>query len=110
MAAQIIVELPSKQKVLIGGGGSGPGGLGEAGLGEAVAKGRTIATDAFKAALGGLPEIASLLAAAVQKMPQRPDTFEVSFRASLTSKADLWIVAGDAEAEFTVTLSWGKDG
>ncbi|GJE01480.1 hypothetical protein GMJLKIPL_3412 [Methylobacterium isbiliense] len=29
-------------------------------------------------------------------------------RASLTGEGDLWIVSGETEAEFKVTLTWGK--
>ncbi|MBY0297813.1 MAG: hypothetical protein K2X71_17555 [Methylobacterium sp.] len=32
----------------------------------------------------------------------------MEFRASLTGECDLWIVSGETEAEFKVTLTWGK--
>ena len=30
----------------------------------------------------------------------------MAFRALLSGEADLWVVSGDAEAEFTLKLSW----
>jgi len=41
-------------------------------------------------------------------MEKRPDEIEMEFRASLSTECDLWIVSGDGEAEFKVTLGWGK--
>jgi hypothetical protein len=32
----------------------------------------------------------------------------MEFGATLSSECDLWIVSGHGEAEFKVTLSWGK--
>ena len=34
---------------------------------------------------------------------------KMEFRASLSGECDLWIVSGNAEAEFKVTLAWGKE-
>lgn len=39
-------------------------------------------------------------------MPKAPKKIEVEFRAQLSGEADLWVVSGDAEAEFTVKLRW----
>lgn len=52
----------------------------------------------------------SVLEAKVGRMPHGPDKVEMEFRASLTGECDLWIVSGTGEAEFKVTLSWGKAG
>jgi len=42
-------------------------------------------------------------------MAHRPEKVEMEFSASLTAECDLWIVSGEGEAEFKVTLAWGKD-
>ena len=41
-------------------------------------------------------------------MPRRPEKVEMEFRASISVECDLWTVSGDGEAEFKVTLAWGK--
>jgi len=41
-------------------------------------------------------------------MAHRPEKVEMEFSASLTGECDLWIVSGEGEAEFKVTLAWGK--
>lgn len=59
---------------------------------------------------GALGELVSVLEAKVGRMPHGPDKVEMEFRASLSGECDLWIVSGTGEAEFKVTLSWGKAG
>jgi hypothetical protein len=103
MVDTIIVELPSGRKVQFGGGGVG--GLGEIGLGEDVAE---AGTKAFKAALGTLGDVVAVLEESVGRLARRPDKVEIEFGASLTGQADLWIVSGDAKAEFKVKLAWEK--
>jgi hypothetical protein len=50
-----------------------------------------------------------MLEQTVGRMVKRPDKVEMEFGASLSGERDLWIVPGTAEAEFKVTLMWGKD-
>lgn len=104
MPARMIVELPSGNKVLFGGEGE-PTGLSEVALMDGVAQ-ATSAT--FQKALGSLAGLVSALEQSVGRMPKRPDKVEMEFRASLTGECDLWVVSGDGEAEFKVTLCWGK--
>jgi hypothetical protein len=40
---------------------------------------------------------------------KKPEKVEIELRASLSSECNLWIVFGDGEAEFKVTLTWGKE-
>jgi hypothetical protein len=49
-----------------------------------------------------------MLEETVGRMEHRPDKVEMEFRVSLSSECDLWIVSGDGDAEFKVTISWGK--
>jgi hypothetical protein len=105
MPARMIVELPGGNKVLFGGSGD-PTGLSEVGVMEDVAHATSAA---FQKALGSLAGLVSAVEQSIAKMPKRPDKLEMEFRASLSGECDLWIVSGDGEAEFKVTLSWGKN-
>jgi hypothetical protein len=104
MSARMIIELPAGQKILFG--GSGPEtGLAEVGIAEDIAR---TTGDKFKAALGSLSGLVAALEQSVGHMAHRPDKVEMEFGATLSSECDLWIVSGEGEAEFKVTLSWGK--
>jgi hypothetical protein len=104
MTETIVVDLPSGRTILFG--GRAGAGLGEVGLGGDIVE---AGADAFRAALGTLGDIVAVLEESVGRLAQRPDKIEIEFRASLSGKADLWIVAGDGEAEFTVKLAWEKE-
>ena len=104
MAARMIVELPSGNKVLFGGKGAAAG-LSEVALRDDVAR---ATGDQFKKALGSLADITTAVEQSIGRMAQRPEKVEMEFSASLTAECDLWIVSGEGEAEFKVTLSWGK--
>jgi Trypsin-co-occurring domain 1 len=105
MPAQMVVELPNGSKVLFGGKGT-TRGLSEVGIGDDIA---TATGARFKQALGSLAELVAVLEQSVGKMVHRPNKVEMEFGASLSGECDLWIVSGDAEAEFKVKLSWDKD-
>jgi hypothetical protein len=104
MSARMIVEFENGNKVDLG--RSGPvAGLTEVGIGEDIAK---ATGERFKAALGSLGSLVAALEETVGRMAKRPEKIEMEFRASLSAECDLWIVSGDGEAEFKVTLGWGK--
>ena len=105
MAARMIVELADGSKILLGGSGQAAG-LSEVSLAGDVAK---ATADGFKAALGSLAELVGTLQDRIGNMPHRPEKVEMEFRASLSAECDLWVVSGDGEAEFKVTLTWGKE-
>lgn len=105
MPPRMLVELQNGNKILFGGDGRG-GGLSEASLGGDIA---TASAEKFKSALGSLSGLVDILQDQVSRIAQRPETIEMEFRASLTGECNLWVVSGDAEAEFKVTLRWGKD-
>lgn len=105
MPARMIVELPSGNKVLFGGRGVTKG-LSEVAVMDQVTK-ATSAT--FQKALSSLGELVSALEQSVDRLTKRPDKVEMEFRASLSGECDLWVVSGDGEAEFKVTLAWGQD-
>lgn len=104
MSARMIIELPAGQRVLFG-GRSPETGLAEVGVAEDIAR---VAGDKFKAALGSLSDLVATLEQTVGHMAHRRDKVEMEFGATLSSECDLWIVSGHGEAEFKVTLSWGK--
>jgi Trypsin-co-occurring domain 1 len=104
MSARMIIELPAGQKVLFGGRGPETG-LAEVGVAEDIAR---AAGDKFNNALGSLSTLIATLEEHVGRMAHRSDKVEMEFRASLSGECDLWIVSGEGEAEFKVTLSWGK--
>ena len=103
MAARMIVEFANGNHFVLGGPGPVTG-LSEVGIGD-IAK---ATGDKFRAALGSLATLVAALEEAVGRMEKRPDEIEMEFRASLSTECDLWIVSGDGEAEFKVTLGWGK--
>lgn len=83
------------------------GGLRPVGVRDSVAE---RAADTFDRALGALGDVVARLEAAIGGLERRPDGVEVEFSASLRGNADLWVVSGDAEAEFRVTLRWEGGG
>jgi hypothetical protein len=103
MPAHIVIELESGDKVLFGGGSTGPHEVGL--LGNAA----KATGEKFSAALGQLGQVVEMLQNAVDRLPRKPDKTEIELRASLSSECNLWIVSGDGEAEFKVKLAWGKD-
>ena len=105
MPARMVVELENGSKILLGGKGRAAG-LSEVSLAGDVA---TATSDAFRAALGSLGDLVGTLQDKIGSMAKRPEKIEMEFRASLTGECNLWIVSGDTEAEFKVTLTWGKD-
>ena len=80
-------------------------GLSEVGIGDAVAK---ATSDQFKSALGSLAGIVKMLESSVGQMAKRPDKIEMEFGAKISGHCDLWVVSGEGEADFKVTLTWGK--
>ena len=103
MSARMIVELSKRHRVFFG-AGDDPG-LSEVGVAETLAK---ASGETFKKALGSLAELVKMLEGSVGEMPTRPDKVEMEFGAKISGDCDLWIVSGEGEADFTVTLAWGK--
>ncbi len=103
MADSITVKFPSGNTVHFG--SSADEGLSEVGFLEDVAE-KT--GESFHKALGALGDVVAALESAIGKLEHRPDGVEVEFSASLSGKCNLWVVAGDGEAEFKVTLKWDK--
>jgi Trypsin-co-occurring domain 1 len=104
MAARMIVELPGGDKVLFGGKG-GSAGLSQVALRSDVTR---ATAEKFEKALSSLAKITAAVEQTVGRMAHRPERVEMEFKASLTTECDLWIVSGEGEAEFKVTLGWGK--
>jgi hypothetical protein len=103
MPARMMIELESGDKVLFGGSGTGPQEISR--LSDmAKATGQK-----FSDALGQLGQVVEILQNSVDRLAKKPDKVEIELRASLSSECNLWIVSGDGEAEFKVTLAWGKD-
>ena len=104
MSARMIVELPNGSSVYFGGGGDNPG-LSEIDVGDDIVK---ASSERFKKALGSLGEIVKMLEASVGDLAKRPDKVEMEFGAKISGKCDLWVVSGEGEADFKVTLTWDK--
>ncbi len=103
MPETIIVQFASGNTVRFG--SSEGGGLSEVGFGDTLVE-KTEET--LAKAMSALGDVVSRLEAEIGKLEKRPDSVEVEFGASLKGKCDLWVVSGDGEAEFKVTLGWGK--
>jgi hypothetical protein len=104
MPARMIVEMPSGNKILFGGRGAVVG-LSEVSLRDDI----TRATgEQFKKALASLTDLTNALEESIGRLAHRPEKIEMEFKASLSGECDLWIVSGEGEAEFKVTLGWRK--
>nr|WP_244573470.1 CU044_2847 family protein [Methylorubrum populi] len=103
MSARMVVELPDGNKVLFG--RDPDTGLGEIGIGDDIT---TKSQEQFKKALTSLAGLVKAMEETVGALARRPDAIEMEFGAKLTGECDLWIVSGETEAEFKVTLKWGK--
>lgn len=102
MSAHIIVQFGDGSKIILAKNGPVTG-LSQVGI-EDVAE---ATSEKFKAALGSLANLILAVEESVGRMENRPDRIEMEFRASLSAECDLWIVSGDGEAEFKITLGWG---
>ncbi len=105
MSAPMVVEFPNGGKIILGRGASVTG-LAEVSLVGDVA---TATADGFKSALGTLGDLVTMMEEKLGRMPHWPEKVEMEFRASISGECNLWIVSGDGEAEFKVTLTWGKE-
>ncbi|MBU8543264.1 MULTISPECIES: CU044_2847 family protein [Roseomonadaceae] len=103
MSARMQVELPDGRRLFIGGGGTTTG-MGEVSVGGRVA---AASAEVFEKGLSTLADLFGMLDSAVSRLPKRPDTIEMEFRAKITGECDLWVVSGEGEAEFTVKVTWG---
>ena len=101
MPPRMIVELPGGNKILFG-DQEPDTGLTEVAIAGAV---QTASAETFQAALGTLAQLVGALEEAVGRMARRPDKVEIALGASLSGKCDLWVVAGNAAADFKVTLA-----
>ena len=104
MAARMIVELADGTNIHFG--QVPEGGLHEVTVAESAVR---VAEGAFRKGLGALGSLVGVLEEAVSKIPKRPDGVELEFCASLSGECDLFVVSGEGEAEFKVTLRWGKE-
>ena len=97
------VELPNGKRLLFG---TPPdGGLQEVSFVNTLSK---ATAGQFESALGTLGELIGVLEKHVGALANRPAKMEMEFGASLSGECDLWVVSGKGEAEFKVTLTWGK--
>lgn len=105
MAKTMIVTLPSGNKVLFGAAQRG-------GLHEVSLKDKLVETSSgmFEKALSSLGELVGVLERSVGALEKQPTKVELEFGATLSGDCDLWVVSGEGEAEFKVTLSWEADG
>ncbi|BDG73247.1 CU044_2847 family protein [Roseomonas fluvialis] len=105
MPATLQVELADGRTVYFGGTGKDAAGLREVSVGESVAE---ASAAALERGLAGLRDVVAMLDRSVAGLVKKPEKVEVEFAAKLTGKANLWVVSGDASAEFKVKLTWGK--
>jgi hypothetical protein len=63
---------------------------------------------AAKKALGSLADITAALEHSIGRIAHRPEKVEMEFSASLSAECDRWIVSGEGEAEFKVSLARGE--
>jgi hypothetical protein len=104
MPARMIVEMPSGNKILFGGRGT-TAGLSEVSFRDDIAK---ATGEQFKKALASLAGLTATIEEAIGRIGHRPEKIEMEFKASLSGECDLWVVSGEGEAEFKITLGWGK--
>jgi len=102
MSPRMLVELPGGNKIYFG-AAAPERGLREAARAVTIP---TVSAEKFHAALGSLGALVAALEAAVGNMARRPDKVEIELGASITGECDLWVVSGNATADFKVTLAW----
>lgn len=103
MSARILIELSSGEVILFG-GGPVPSER-DVALADEVTR---TTGEGVAAAFGSLARIVNLLNEQISAAPTRPEEVELEFRATLSKDCDLWIVSPEADAEFTVRVSWTK--
>lgn len=105
MASEVVVEFKDGRKLHFetDGGATGGAGLREASAGSKIAK---ASGERFEGALGTLGDLIDAMEKSIAKIAKRPTTIELSFGASLKGDLDLWVVKGESEAQFSVTLTW----
>lgn len=105
MSGEVVVEFKDGRKLHFetGGGTTGGVGLREASVGKKIAK---ASTEQFEGALGTLGDLIDILEKSIAKVASKPTTVELTFGASLKGDLDLWVVKGESEAQFSVTLTW----
>ncbi|PNG25564.1 CU044_2847 family protein [Methylocella silvestris] len=103
MPARIIVDFAEGNIVLFG--GAPEPGVADSGFVNGTTR---ASADVVKAAFGSIGEIAATLEGAIAALPQRPETVEIEFGATLSTDGDLWIVGAHAAPEFKIKLAWGK--
>lgn len=103
MPARMIVDFSESRIVLLGGGPEP--GTPDTGLFDGATR---ASSEVLKQAFQSIGELTAMFEAAVAALPQRPETVEVEFAATLSSEGDLWIVSDDAAPEFRIRLSWEK--
>jgi hypothetical protein len=104
MANTMIVALPSGKKLLFG--GSQREGNRDVSVRERLAE---TSSGAFEKALSTLGELVGIMEKSVGALEKRPTKIELEFGATLSADCNLWVVSGEGEAEFKVTLSWEAD-
>ncbi len=104
MASEVVVEFRDGRKLHF----ETDGGPAAAGLREASAtkKLATKTSEEFEGALGTLGDLIDAMEKSINRVAKRPTSVELTFGASLKGNLDLWIVKGESEAQFSVTLTW----
>jgi hypothetical protein len=104
MTKTMIVALPSGKKLLFGASQ-------RAGNREVSLKDKLVETSSgmFEKALSTLGELVGVLEKSVGALEKRQTKVEMEFGATLSGDCNLWVVSGEGEAEFKVTLSWETD-
>ena len=103
MPARMIIDFSEGQIVLLGGGPEE--GVADGGLMNGATR---AAASLLEGAFGSIGQIAATLEKAIGALPNRPETVEVEFGATLSSEGDLWVVGEDAAPEFRIRLAWGR--
>ena len=104
MSKVLQIDIANGRKLYIGGSAEGVG-FAEVSASDEVVKSSAAA---LSKGLATLADLFGMLDRAVAALPKRPEEVEMEFRAKLTGDCDLWVVSGEAPAEFTVKVKWGK--
>jgi Trypsin-co-occurring domain 1 len=102
MASQVVVEFENGRKLYFG-DDIGGGGLEEVGMGS---KALAASKEKFEGALGTLADLIGAMEKSLDKVVNKPKKVEMEFGASIKGDCDLWIVKGEGNAAFKVTLTW----
>lgn len=100
MTVEAVVDFAAGRKVYFVSGSSSLQEVSTASKVSAASK------EQFEGALATLGDLISTMEKSLESVAKKPKKVEMEFGASIKGNCDLWIVSGEGNAAFKVTLTW----